>query len=639
MYITYCGMPQDRNLRHKALQFYQEAGITSIQTYIFWNKIEKKPGVYDWGIYDEEVEDYKAYGMKWVPFIILGPYYTTPEWVRKVSGGHYYKCLEHGRESRVISLWNLEFRSYIEKFMQVLAEHYIPENVFESVLLGITGDYGEAIYPVFGNWPLDYHTHRGFWCGDELAIADYRKFLKDKFPDIHRLNTELSTNFTSFDEIKPVLRKKAGDKQWLVQMEWYRKSMNDFAEFWLETAKKYFEGVPIYLCTGGRGNPPEGSDFSLQAKSCAKFGAGIRITNESSDYFVNFISTRLVAAACRFYGTGIGFEPCSATTKKGMASRVFNVLSSGAVQLYDYVTNNLEFNGSEIKKKESFEVLERYMPLLKSGNLSSPKIDVAVIIPNTQWTLDGETYPAIFIEKCKQLRMAVDFDFIDERMIEDGALSRYKYVVTFFTRLVDGKIIPALLKWVGDGGIFITCSRLETIDGQSTLMDELLGLTPESDEVWGVQNNRILRPDFLKNVLKTDKEFFTKQGFTNLSNSVTILAEMESVKNGGTIWYNRYGSGFCFVYTGPMGTDLDTWMEDPFMYTRLIQDCLFNISAIEPSRENLKEFNKNYNEFYVTQYENGVLMLNFNNFDARVNLEGREIMLQPDEIVYIENRR
>jgi len=137
---------------------------------------------------------------------------------------------------------------------------------------------------------------------------------------MHKLNTELDTNFASFDEITPVLRKEASDKQWLVQMEWYRKSMNDFTEFWLETAKKYFAGIPIYLCTGGRGNPPEGSDFSLQAKSCAKFAAGIRITNESSDYFINFISTRLVASACKFYGTEFGFEPCSATTKKGMVS-------------------------------------------------------------------------------------------------------------------------------------------------------------------------------------------------------------------------------------------------------------------------------------------------------------------------------
>lgn len=638
MYITYCGMPQERKLGLKALKFYQEAGITSIQSYIFWNRIEKEPGVFNWNIYDEEVEYYKAHGIKWVPFIILGPYYTTPEWVRKATGEHYYKCLEHGRESKNISLWNTRFRPYIEKFMETFAQHYLPENVFETVLLGITGDYGEAIYPVFGNWPSDYHTHPGFWCGDGQAIEDYRKFLKSKFGNIAGLNAELGSNFNSIEEIMPVLRKKTSDKLWLTQMEWYRKSMNGFAEFWIETAKKYFVNTPVYLCTGGRGTNTEGSDFSLQAESCARFGAGIRITNESSDYLVNFISTRLMASACKFYGTEYGFEPCSMTTKKGMVSRVFNVLSSGAAQLYDYIMNNLEFTGDDVKKKDSFDILERYIPLLKSGAFSNPKVDVAVIIPGTQWTLDGETYPAIFIDKCKQLRMITDFDFIDEHMIIDGALNKYKYAITFFTRLVDDRIIPALIKWVDAGGIFITSSKIETVDGPSLLLDALLGLTGASDEVWGVQDNKILKPGFLINVLKTDKRYFTKHGYTNLSGSAIILANMESVENGASIWCNRYGNGLCFVYTGPMGIDLDTWMEDPFMYTRLIQDCLFHISAIDPLRVNLKEFNTDYNETYITQYEDGVLVLNFNNFAVRMNLNGREIILQPDEIGFIEHR-
>lgn len=637
MYITYCGMPQERKLRLEALKYYQEAGITSIQTYIFWNRIEKEPGVFDWDIYDEEVADYKAHCIKWIPFIILGPYYTTPEWVRKATGEHYYKCLEHGRESKVISLWNTGFRPYIEKFMEAFAQHYLPENVFETVLLGITGDYGEAIYPVFGNRPLDYHTHPGFWCGDEQAVADYRRFLKNRFESIDKLNAEMGINFNLVDEIIPVLRKNSGEKQWLIQMEWYRKSINDYAEFWMETAKNYFGSTPVYLCTGGRGTNMEGSDFSLQAKSCARFGAGIRITNESSDYFINFISTRLIASACKFYGVEYGFEPCSLTTKKGMVSRVFNVLSSGADQLYDYVSNNLEITVDDIKKGNSFSVLEKYIPLLKSGRFSSPIVDVAVIIPNTQWTLDGETYPAIFIEKCKQLRMVTDFDFVDEHMIIDGALNNYRYVITFFTRLVDGRIIPELSRWVEYGGIFITSSRLKTIDGSSYLLDALLGLTGASDEVWGVQENKILEPDFLKNVLKSDKKYFTKRGFTNLADSATVLANMKNVENGASIWYNRYGNGLCFVYTGPMGTDLDTWMEDPFMYTRLIQDCLFHISSIDPSRENLREYNKDFNEIYVTQFEEHVLVLNFNDFEVRMNLSGRERTFQSDEIVFIEN--
>ncbi len=48
MFISYCGIPKDESARRQAAQYYQDAGVTSIQTYIFWNTIEKEPGVYDW---------------------------------------------------------------------------------------------------------------------------------------------------------------------------------------------------------------------------------------------------------------------------------------------------------------------------------------------------------------------------------------------------------------------------------------------------------------------------------------------------------------------------------------------------------------------------------------------------------------
>lgn len=58
--------------------------------------------------------------------------------------------------------------------LAAFAAHYGPWNVLESVQPGICGDYGEAIFPVLGNWPGDYHTHQGFWCGGEDAAASFR---------------------------------------------------------------------------------------------------------------------------------------------------------------------------------------------------------------------------------------------------------------------------------------------------------------------------------------------------------------------------------------------------------------------------------------------------------------------------------
>ena len=649
MYITYCGVPKTRDGASQALRSYKQVGVTSIQTYIFWNEIEKEPGVYDWTQYDDEVKLYQEHGLKWIPFIILGPFYTTPDWVRKITGDKFYRCLEHGREGGAISLWNQTLRPLIDRFMAAFAAHYLPKDILESVLLGITGDYGEAIYPVFGNWPLDYHTHYGFWCGDEFAIRDYEGFLRKRYGDVQQLNNDLHTHFPAFDAIRPVLRKDATWKQWLVQMEWYRNSMNVYAEFWMETAKQHFPDVPIYLCTGGRGKDCEGSDFSLQAKTCAPFNARIRITNESSDYFVNFISTRLVASACKFYGIGYGFEPCSATTARGMLARVFNVLSSGAEQLFDYVNNNLEYTESAgFTKKKSFAVLGKYQSLLQSGRFANPQVDVAILIPNTQWTLDGDTYPAPFIEKTKQLRALIDFDFVDERMVADGALKRYRYLITYFTSIVDGAIIPNLIDWVNGGGIFITTGRLETVDGPSEKLDRLIGLAQEHDEVWGVQRNDVLVPEFLRSVLRSDKPYITKRGFINFVETVAVLAQFqgknpfdptnqaEAHRRGASIWCNRYGGGLSFVYTGPMGIDLDTWMEDPTMYTRLIQDCLFNITAFDAAWKNLLQLHAAGNDVFATQFADGVLVVNLSDAGVIWEYHQRQYTIPSNEIVFVQ---
>jgi len=56
-------------------------------------------------------------------------------------------CLDHGQPSKVESLWNPALKPEIERFVAAFAEHYGRGGVLESVLLGVSGIYGESIYP------------------------------------------------------------------------------------------------------------------------------------------------------------------------------------------------------------------------------------------------------------------------------------------------------------------------------------------------------------------------------------------------------------------------------------------------------------------------------------------------------------
>jgi len=157
------------------LDLLRSLGVTSIQSYIFWNKVEKAPGVLDWSEYDADALLFKRHGLKWVPFVIVGPWYVTPEFVRRDPKMVMLRCLEHDRDSAIPSIWCPRLRDYVRDYLRKFSDHYMPMGVIESVNVGISGDYGEAIYSVWGSWPGEYHSHPGYWCGDALAVADFRR--------------------------------------------------------------------------------------------------------------------------------------------------------------------------------------------------------------------------------------------------------------------------------------------------------------------------------------------------------------------------------------------------------------------------------------------------------------------------------
>lgn len=238
------------------LPVWRQLGATSNETYVRWNLIEREKGKYDFSAYDPQAAVYKRLGMKWVPFIIIGPPYALPDWYYNSKERVDSVCLEHNQKSDVQSIWNPALQKYIDGFLHAFAEHYRAMGVIESVILGISGNYGESIYCATGNqdWTNqthgEYHSHSGYWCADEHAMKDYRFWLRKRFgDDIKKLNERWGTQFANFDAISP--DSKPGGSQFLDFVEWYRGSMTNWVEFWCRTARKYFPAGDIYMVTGG----------------------------------------------------------------------------------------------------------------------------------------------------------------------------------------------------------------------------------------------------------------------------------------------------------------------------------------------------------------------------------------------------
>jgi hypothetical protein len=499
----YPGKLHPKLLEDEAFEACKKAGISSLQSYVAWAEIEREPGKIDFSSYDALVEKLKKHNLKWVPFLILGPNYATPKWFQESKESVFAKCLEHQKESKIQSIWNPFLPKWVDRFLKLVAEHYRDQRIFESITLGISGNWGEAIYPAEGGFYQNFHTHEGWWCGDKYARQDFINFLLKKYHSLNTLNKIWATDFSHPSEINfppippklelkyiyPILkrvpkpiktqlklirrhllkilnektRNLEGKQRWLDFINWYLVSMSKWAEFWLQTARKYFPNNKIYLVTGGIGKPILGADFSTQTKIAAKYKAGIRITNQTDEYGESFIRARLISSAARFYRTYFTTEEAGINQPYTVAMRIFDTVSSGAGGFY---CKSIIGTGFDLCTKQNFSpgkptqgaaILAQNLHYL---TFSKPIIKVAVLFPNTSIALNPDILTSIYNQGA-QLRDLIDFDLVDENMIADGALGRYLFLVILDGNWLKKKTFEEIKDWILNGGIFITSRNLE----------------------------------------------------------------------------------------------------------------------------------------------------------------------------------
>ncbi len=492
---------------------FKSLGVTSIESYVTWETCERGgEGKWDWSEWDRTVKVLKDNNLKWVPFLILGPAYSTPDWFRAGKDHYPCRCLEHGFDNQVESRWNPNLPKWIDRFIAEFSKRYKGSGVIESVLLGIQGDFGEAIYSVSGGgWtfkvPGVYHNHQGFWCDDPNALADFSKFMQKRYGNVATLNKSWGTAFKGFGDIDFPGRKdkliafntvvQSGDplarRRWIDFIDWYRSAMTDWSDWWMGTTRKYFPDTPIYLCTGGNAIPQHGSNFAEQTRVAAKHGAGVRITNEGSDYQKNFSITRWVASAGKHYGAYYGFEPAGAEDEKGIVARIYNATASGANQLHDYERN-------VTRTQVRTDVQQEHLKYL--FHVAAPVVPVALWYPNVSLTLKWGGY----LEKAAQFRDYADFDYMDETMLRTGALDQHKILVIIQGEIMEPSDANRIADWIKNGGrvIVMDVPKFESIEATPEPEHILFGDNGSNDRING--KGRIIRVngwDGLSGALRT----------------------------------------------------------------------------------------------------------------------------------------
>jgi len=427
-------------------------GVTSVESYVTWQTVEDAgQGRWDWSRWDRQVEVLREAGLKWVPFLIAGPGYATPKWYRESDQSVPYVCLEHSQAGKIQSLWNPRLRPWIERFLKAFADRYRDSGIVESVLLGVSGTYGETLYPAgpADGWtyviPGPFHNHRGWWAGDPLAAESFRNYLGQRYARIDALNQAWSSSYADLQAIRPMLPEKAPSLRARSDMvEWYLDSMTEFATFWVAATRKLFPNTPIYLCVGGSGDRTIGADFAAQARAIAPYGARIRITNEASNYALNFSITREVATAARAYGLDFGFEPAGHVNAYGNVARIYNATASGAKQLFCYTNNVFAEPGGLTAFRQHASFIARRTPIVYA----------AVYLPKTSWALEPSSQAQGFAA-ARDLRDRTDLEFLDRLTIHTPLAREVRVLAIPDAPYAEAKEIEALRHWVEQGGILL----------------------------------------------------------------------------------------------------------------------------------------------------------------------------------------
>ena len=476
------------------LRRFKNMGVTSVEQYVTWESCENGgEGEWDFSHWDREVEKIKAAGLKWLPFIIAGPAYSLPDWYRASRDFEGLVCLEHNIESKIQTFWDKNFYNYIDRFLKAFAEHYSDHSIFEGLLFGITGDFGEAIVSVWhGNWPTNipglYHAHSGYWCGDRFAQASFRDYAKEKYGTVEALNASWGTDFRTFGAAQMPPINTGGEnnfrideatgcgtffpeaiedkRRWIDFIDWYRASMTEYAGFWMETARKYFPDTELYLCTGGGAEPWHASEFAQQSKVCAKVGGGVRITNEASNYSMNFVVTNWVASASTFYNGYFSFEPAGQVTERGVVCRVYNAAATGAKSLHYYSSNIM---GNE-ERATNFASNVHY---LREGGIIR---EIGLLYPDTPMVLNirrmGQMHGAFALA-----RDYTDYVYACDQTIADGMLDGLRALVITMDGYYKTATLQKIKAFVEAGGLLVglNLNELRDLDEGDDYLDILFG--------------------------------------------------------------------------------------------------------------------------------------------------------------------
>jgi hypothetical protein len=444
--------------RRALIQRARAEGANGVEDYIGWAVVEPKPGQWDWSAYQENAREIRKAGLKYVPYVWVQ---NLPSWVRQGADHRFATCLEHEKPSEYLSVFSPKtVEAYDRIFAQLKAAL---GTQIDALRIGSPCDYGETHYPAGAAsraFPVA-HTHMGWWAGEPEARQHFLRWVERKYVSVDRLNAAWGTRLTAFEFDYP--RDPTSSRRWLDFVEWYHEALIERLGVLFDVARKHFPMTPICVNLGW---PFEKIILGQDLSGLVKMLASKRmIVRTPTGPMVTHLYTRRVATAARFYHPpGLSTEPVDGSAPlPEVAGALFKDLTTGATWHFDYPEN----------MERAREVFQQARALPRHHY---PRIDAAVFFSTAAHRLDNWDnwregfqggYPEGMAPWLEGLRDILDYDVVDERLIDDGALRSYRLLIWPFGTRVESRTMGKIRDWVEQGGTLLVrdLTAVRTVEG------------------------------------------------------------------------------------------------------------------------------------------------------------------------------
>ena len=440
--------------RDSLLDWAARLDVDAIEDVAAWAVVETSPGAWDWTVYRDNAG---AAARRGLGYIVYSWIHSLPRWVRDDPDLPRSTCLEHGEQTDFPSIFSERTVELYERYYKELKDNL--GDVIDLVRFGSPMDYGEVAYPagLGGHAELPVrHCHEGFWVGEAEARAHFRGAMSARYGgDIAALNRAWGTDHSAFATLGYPER----DAPPLARLDfvtWYHDALTERAMVLIDVVKRHFPRTPIVFNFGWAFEKTVfGFDAAGIVREATRRGIETRFPGGAC---VGFLYTKRMATICRHYQPpAVSSEPGGGQTPEAVTLNLFKDLTTGVTWHFDYPDNNESVPGS----------FSTARALWKHGDY--PLVDCAVFFPTTYHRLlpeaaenlqgEGATgypgYPPGLISFAESLRSVLDYDVVDETLIAEGALSRYRVLIWPIGDTALEATLTEMVEWVRRGGVLL----------------------------------------------------------------------------------------------------------------------------------------------------------------------------------------